>query len=1233
MKHKIFYLIMLIILVSITNKVSAQFVPYQSGHFKRLAADTLYNLTGCDAPTTTPNSYRRVVWYYDSCNQINYYWQPENQVWATITGGGGGSGGGISEVIATNGLSNVNDSTIKWGGFLTENTHIRGDNFSLTIDSLKSFIVSSYPANRAFFGFDTANVIITGKGVNAPSASLQLLPNNPLTYGSSSLGTARLIGTTGADAQILEVNGSAISFGHSGAAQPAKLFLKYSDSLDVASPTKIAVWDSDTLKSADVSAISGGVRDTAALVQGYGIYINNADSTYKPNGFDVLIAVDTSRIATKTEINIITNSDTAVFIVDSIANAPTGSEPPNTKYLVGTSPTGVFASHANDVAELIGAVWTFTDPVAQQQLIVDNDATYATYQYNGATWIPTSILVRHNYNRGIGSLRMGTFDKNTVTISAWNKPSIVIDTTRDVALPKFINTPSRNYLNIDSATGKIDTNFFRPLIAGTGISIDPGPVGDTISSTGGGGSANTTWIYFVDHGGIADSSTDNSAALTAAIAALPAKGGVIIFDAGVYKFNSSVTVNKAVTFLGAGGGMYLNSTSNTSAVTKLITNSGSINLFNVTADNVVFQKICLENSATTPTAGSGIRVSNGTGFKLYESTVGYFYTNVDIVTGWHWSIQNSVIVSPVSYGIKIRDSVYPDRGDAVIDGCLFYPVGRTGSAAIYQESGGGLKVNNSKFNCGGTTICTGQWFYAYHGNFNAGTTGDLQFSNCSFENYLNKAIYLPNPSAHFVGNMTITGCQFSALVGSAITDVDISTINNVSIVGNVFRATNAASTAVALNTIGKPAVSNSYYNYTTPSVFTSCTNTLMDYNSAADSTKVVIGFTATGQPKQITNSTLGYVLTSNGSSEPSFQPAPGAGTGLSGSGAAQQVAVWNGSTALSGFTTYKFDTTNTFLGVGTTTPAARLHLSGNITSPAWTTAGINLRTDAATYTDNSSSGTVPLMAINSFRTPTIAASSSVTYTNAATVYIEGVPVNGTNVVASGGRYALYVAGPSLYTAAVTVNGSLSVAGATNLSGALNAGSTSTLSGNVLFTQASALAAGNTLFATYRNTINQSGTAGYKVHYIDIFQQALGSGVHYLADWGTNSAANSGGTHTSKFIVDNEGTLTLSGGFAAAYVAKTSTYTATSADHTIDCTSGTFTVTLPTAASIAGKEFTIVNSGSGTITIGTTSSQTFNNITSTPTTLTLSPVGSGAIVSYTLKSTGANWIVTGKVKNE
>ena len=55
--------------------------------------------------------------------------------------------------------------------------------------------------------------------------------------------------------------------------------------------------------------------------------------------------------------------------------------------------------------------------------------------------------------------------------------------------------------------------------------------------------------------------------------------------------------------------------------------------------------------------------------------------------------------------------------------------------------------------------------------------------------------------------------------------------------------------------------------------------------------------------------------------------------------------------------------------------------------------------------------------------------------------------------------------------------------------------------------------------------------------------------------------------------------------------------------------------------IAGMVYIITNSGAGTITVGTTSSQTFANVAATPTTLTMATVG-----GRTVQSNGANWLL-------
>ena len=86
-----------------------------------------------------------------------------------------------------------------------------------------------------------------------------------------------------------------------------------------------------------------------------------------------------------------------------------------------------------------------------------------------------------------------------------------------------------------------------------------------------------------------------------------------------------------------------------------------------------------------------------------------------------------------------------------------------------------------------------------------------------------------------------------------------------------------------------------------------------------------------------------------------------------------------------------------------------------------------------------------------------------------------------------------------------------------------------------------------------------------------------------------------------------------------YIAKTANYTALSTDYTIDCTSGTFTVTLPTAVGIQGREYVVKNSGTGSITVNFTSGQTADGAAS----YTL-----GTQYKYVkFQSNNATWIIT------
>lgn len=98
-----------------------------------------------------------------------------------------------------------------------------------------------------------------------------------------------------------------------------------------------------------------------------------------------------------------------------------------------------------------------------------------------------------------------------------------------------------------------------------------------------------------------------------------------------------------------------------------------------------------------------------------------------------------------------------------------------------------------------------------------------------------------------------------------------------------------------------------------------------------------------------------------------------------------------------------------------------------------------------------------------------------------------------------------------------------------------------------------------------------------------------------------------------------------GAYAGGYVAKTSAYTATTADRgkLIDCTSGTFTVGLPAAAS-AGSGFSLAvrNGGAGTITVDPNGSEQVNG----GTTITITS-GSTVMLNCTGSEWAASWMST------
>jgi hypothetical protein len=103
----------------------------------------------------------------------------------------------------------------------------------------------------------------------------------------------------------------------------------------------------------------------------------------------------------------------------------------------------------------------------------------------------------------------------------------------------------------------------------------------------------------------------------------------------------------------------------------------------------------------------------------------------------------------------------------------------------------------------------------------------------------------------------------------------------------------------------------------------------------------------------------------------------------------------------------------------------------------------------------------------------------------------------------------------------------------------------------------------------------------------------------------------------KEFVVRRGLISL-GGITFPYIDVNGTYTISQNDYLVDATSGTFTITLPTAVGIEGKIFQIKNSGTGVITLDGNGSETIDG----QLTITLNQYDAVQVTSN-----GTNWVLS------
>ena len=333
----------------------------------------------------------------------------------------------------------------------------------------------------------------------------------------------------------------------------------------------------------------------------------------------------------------------------------------------------------------------------------------------------------------------------------------------------------------------------------------------------------------------------------------------------------------------------------------------------------------------------------------------------------------------------------------------------------------------------------------------------------------------------------------------------------------------------------------------------------------------------------------------------------GGGGTIGGSGTTNYVPKFTASTTLGNSVIFATDS----VGIGTTTPLEKLHVIGRVQASVATTGAsyfLASNTSGGTVYGNDGIGgyiltnwNAPLLFYTNGTNERmrIAAGGNVgigSYTSpAAKLVVDGTTLINTNT--DNGVDKLQVSGSMNVSARATVQ-NLSVTNNISVTNDINQGS-------------------GTANANYTILANgtSSGWAGRMVgEYAtgQFYFQHRNNSPTFITCFQLNANAGKAGTTFFDFAaIGGDGYLTVNGstnngvdkllvngsisgvGFKQAYVTKTGAYTATNDDYVIDCTSGTFTVTLPASSGRTGRILIIKNSGAGTITVDGNGAETID----------------------------------------
>jgi len=318
------------------------------------------------------------------------------------------------------------------------------------------------------------------------------------------------------------------------------------------------------------------------------------------------------------------------------------------------------------------------------------------------------------------------------------------------------------------------------------VAIPQGGHGGTNAQTGRLNLGATPAINAVQDYGLVAGGTGaaNQAALNAAIAAINAAASVsgqkvatLYIPAGTYAVNLPLsTITKACAI--AGDGLDL---------TVLNGNGGGVMFNFVTSRPVEIRNMSIANATIgIQIAGSGADTSIQGNNNNMASVIDHVLLSacttygISIVSADFYTITRCMLYACAS-SIHIQNTVAPDAGDCLIEGCTIDNSLTTGTA-IYYQPGGGLRISGCKIL---------NHLYGIYLNVPTGIdTSNLLITGNSIENQQSIGILLDRTGTGTFNNVVISGNEFAVGFGPASRAISIPTagtwLSVVAITGNVF---------------------------------------------------------------------------------------------------------------------------------------------------------------------------------------------------------------------------------------------------------------------------------------------------------------------------------------------------------------------------------------------------------------------------------------------------------------